>query len=248
MKILRHIFYVLIYSSLFSQDNMDKFMNANEYYRNQEYLSSIELYEDILLNVEHEDVYYNLGNAYYRAGDIGNSIWAYERALKLSPRDSDINFNINYLRTMVRDKIIPPNDMYIISLYKSLMLKFKLSDLIIFVGLLSVLLSIKYIISSYSNVLRSFNMIINYAIFTLIIALSWMALDKYWIVSDKYHGVIITSAVDVRSSPLNRGENIVFRIHEGTKVEIQNRQSGWSEIVLLDGKKGWILSKAIREI
>jgi len=248
MKILTLIFYVLMCTSVFCQDNVDKFVNANEYYSDQEYLSSIELYEDILLNVEHEDVYYNLGNAYYRAGDIGNSIWAYERALKLSPRDSDINFNINYLRTMVRDKIIPPNDMYIISLYKSLMLKFKLSDLIIFVGLLSVLLSIKYIINSYSNALKSFNTIINYAIFTLIIALSWMALDKYWNVSDKYHGVIVTSAVDVRSSPLDRGENIVFRIHEGTKVEIQNTQSGWSEIELLDGKKGWILSKAFREI
>ena len=248
MKILILIFYVLMYSSVFCQDNVDKFFNANEYYSDQEYLSSIELYEEILLNVEHEDVYYNLGNAYYRAGDIGNSIWAYERALKLSPRDSDTIFNINYLRTMVRDKIIPPNDMYIISLYKTLMLKFKLSDLIIFVGLLSVFLSIKYIINSYSNVLKSFNSIINYAIFTLIIALSWMALDKYWNVSDKYHGVIVTSAVDVRSSPLNRGENIVFRIHEGTKVEIQYTQSGWSEIVLLDGKKGWVLSKAVREI
>ena len=157
-----------MYSTVFCQDNMDKFMNANEYYGDQEYLSSIELYEDILLNVEHEDVYYNLGNAYYRAGDIGNSIWAYERALKLSPRDPDINFNIKYLRTMVRDKIVPPNDMYIISLYKSLMLKFKLSDLIIFVGLLSVFLSIKYIINFYSNVLKSFNTIINYSIFTLI--------------------------------------------------------------------------------
>tara|TARA_Y100000766_G_scaffold193372_1_gene166290 strand:+ start:476 stop:1222 length:747 start_codon:yes stop_codon:yes gene_type:complete len=248
MKILILIFYVLMYSSVFCQDNVDKFFNANEYYSDQEYLSSIELYEEILLNVEHEDVYYNLGNAYYRAGDIGNSIWAYERALKLSPRDSDTIFNINYLRTMVRDKIIPPNDMYIISLYKTLMLKFKLSDLIIFVGLLSVFLSIKYIINSYSNVLKSFNSIINYAIFTLIIALSWMALDKYWNVSDKYHGVIVSSAVDVRSSPLNKGENIVFRIHEGTKVEIQNTQSGWSEIVLLDGKKGWVLSKAVREI
>lgn len=248
MKILTLTIYVLMYSSVFCQDNMDKFMNANKYYSDQEYLSSIELYEDILLNVEHEDVYYNLGNAYYRAGDIGNSIWAYERALMLSPRDPDINFNIKYLRTMVRDKIIPPNDMYIISLYKSMMLKFKLSDLIVFVGLLSVFLSIKYIINSYSDVLKSLNTIINYTIFTIIVALSWMALDKYWNVSDKYHGVIITSAVDVRSSPINRGENVVFRIHEGTKVEIQNSQSGWSEVVLLDGKKGWVLSKAIREI
>jgi SH3-like domain-containing protein len=75
-----------------------------------------------------------------------------------------------------------------------------------------------------------------------------LTLDKYWNVSDKYHGVIVASAVDVRSSPLDRGENVIFRVHEGTKVEIQNFQSGWSEIVLLDGKKGWVLSKDIREI
>ena len=75
-----------------------------------------------------------------------------------------------------------------------------------------------------------------------------MALDKYWDVSDKNHGIIIASAVDVRSSPLDRGENVVFRIHEGTKVEILDTQIGWSEIILLDGKKGWIPSKELREI
>ena len=248
MKIFTYLATLFICSSVICQDYKSKFIDANEHYSAQEYLLAIEKYEDILINAEHQDVYYNHGNAYYRVGDIGNSIWAYEKALKLSPRDSDINFNINYLRTMVRDKIIPPNNMYLISLYKSLVLKFTISDLILFIGLLFLFLSIKYILNFYTNVINPVNTIINYITIAFIVTLSWLTLDKYWNVSDKYHGVIVASAVDVRSSPLDRGENVIFRVHEGTKVEIQNFQSGWSEIVLLDGKKGWVLSKDIREI
>ena len=102
--------------------------------------------------------------------------------------------------------------------------------------------------TTFTSILKPINHFINYIALLLIIFYFWMALDKYWDVSDKNHGIIITSAVDVRSSPLDRGENVVFRIHEGTKVEIHNLQAGWSEIMLLDGKKGWIFSKDIRNI
>ena len=248
MKPFTFLAFLFLCSSVICQEYRSKFIDANEHFSAQEYLLAIEIYEEILINAEHQDVYYNLGNAYYRVGDIGNSIWAYEKALKLSPRDSDINFNINYLRTMVRDKIIPPTDMYLISLYKSLVLKFTINDLILFIGLLFLFLSVKYILNFYTNAINPFNVIINYTTIAFIVTLSLMTLDKYWHASDKYLGVIVVSAVDVRSSPLNRGENVIFRIHEGTKVEIQNFQSGWSEIILLDGKKGWVPSKDIREI
>ena len=75
-----------------------------------------------------------------------------------------------------------------------------------------------------------------------------MVLDKYWSVSDKSYGIVLVPAVDVRSAPVMRGQNVVFRIHEGTKVEIQNSELGWNEIILLDGKKGWILSEDIKEL
>lgn len=109
-------------------------------------------------------------------------------------------------------------------------------------------LSIKYLINQYFNFLIYFNGFINYTSIVFLLIFSWMALDKYWDISDINHGIITSSAVDVRSSPLDRGDNVVFRIHEGTKVEIQNIQSGWSEIMLLDGKKGWIFSKGVRQI
>ena len=76
----------------------------------------------------------------------------------------------------------------------------------------------------------------------------FIILDKYWSVSDRENGVVISIESDVRSSPINRGENIVFIIHEGTKVEIVTKQPGWYEIVLLDGKKGWISVDGVRII
>ena len=60
-------------------------VEANEYYSMEEYSEAIKVYEEILKNGEHANVYYNLGNSYFRVGDIGNSIWAYEKALKLKP-------------------------------------------------------------------------------------------------------------------------------------------------------------------
>jgi uncharacterized protein YgiM (DUF1202 family) len=73
-------------------------------------------------------------------------------------------------------------------------------------------------------------------------------LDKYWDVSDKQEGIVIASAVDVRSAPIARGENVVFRIHEGTKVDITTMQPGWYEVILLDGKKGWIPAEEVRTL
>ena len=56
----------------------------------------------------------------------------------------------------------------------------------------------------------------------------------------KNEGIIISSIVNVRSAPIDRDEKIIFRIHEGLKVDIVQSQPGWFEIILLDGKKGWI--------
>ena len=89
---------------------------------------------------------------------------------------------------------------------------------------------------------------INTILLFLIISNGIIMLDKYWIVSDKKSGVVISIESNIRSSPINRGENIVFLIHEGTKIEIITEESGWYEIVLLDGKKGWIPMNEVRTI
>ena len=115
----RHIYlWIIVLQALFAQSNNDLFTSANELYKINDYQSAISNYEQILSSSEHEDIYYNLGNAYFRNGDIGKSVWAFEKAFILDPRDPDIKFNLDYLRSLVRDRIIAPTDLFLLSMYK----------------------------------------------------------------------------------------------------------------------------------
>ena len=105
-----------------------------------------------------------------------------------------------------------------------------------------------YVSKKFSILSNKISGIMNATLLILIFSNGFIILDKYWAVSDRENGVVISIESDVRSSPINRGENIVFIIHEGTKVEVVTKQPGWYEIVLLDGKKGWISIDEVRII
>ena len=244
-KILK---FSILFNLVFSQNYNSLFKEGNSNYKSENFAQAIINYEEILQHAEHENIYYNLGNAYYRNGDIGNSIWALEKAYILDPRDSDINFNLKYLRSMVRDRIIPPDDLYILSFYRKIIEKFTLIDLLAIVGFFLFLFSIRFVMHSFSYISKRINSFLTYLLMVIIFMFSWMSFDKYWSISDNSYAVVISTAINVRSAPIMRGENVVFRIHEGTKVEILDTQIGWSEIILLDGKKGWIPSNELREI
>ena len=85
-----------------------------------------------------------------------------------------------------------------------------------------------------------------FVILTLI--LHGICLDKYWDMSGKEEGVIVSTKVNVYSVPAVRDEMIVFKVHEGLKAEITQAQNNWVEIILLDGKKGWVPAKTVRPL
>ena len=82
----------------------------------------------------------------------------------------------------------------------------------------------------------------------LTIVIHGLVLDKYWELSDKEEGIVVSPVVNVRSAPLAHDEKVIFRIHEGLKVDIAQSQPGWFEIILLDGKKGWIPHKSLLKL
>ena len=242
------IYLIFINSILLSQLADSLFQLGNRYYVNEQFDKAIDEYEELAKKYENEDLYLNLGNSYYKIGQLGNAIWAYEKGYLLAPRDNDINYNLNFVRDQIKDRIIPPEDFFIISIYRSIINKLTLIDLIKILGLLILAISVLFFLKwkrRFSNKLYStFNAILLIVIFII----SGIMLDKYWDVSDREHGIVTSISLDVRSSPISRGENIVFVIHEGAKFEIINNQEGWYEISLLDGKKGWIFSKEVRKI
>ena len=81
---------------------------ANLLYKNEKYQQAIELYGKIIFNgYSNASVYFNLGNSYYKTGNIAAAILNYERALKLNPEDEDIAYNLKLANMQTVDKIEP---------------------------------------------------------------------------------------------------------------------------------------------
>mgnify|MGYP000975910375 CR=1 FL=1 len=90
---------------IFSHCTVDKII-----YENEQYETAASTYEQLENDYSHEYLYLNLGNSYYRMGELGNAVWAYEKAYSIAPRDQDIIYNLNFVRSQVRDRIIPPDN------------------------------------------------------------------------------------------------------------------------------------------
>lgn len=94
--------------------------NADAEYQKGNYQQAIKDYEELLKNGVSSDIYYNLGNAYYRTDNITKSVLAFERAHLLSPGDEDVNFNLQFVRGKTIDKITPVSEMFFVTWYKAL--------------------------------------------------------------------------------------------------------------------------------
>ena len=233
---------MIFFASLFAQSPDSLFNRANRYFETEQFEAAARAYEKLSAQVSHEDLYLNLGNAYFRIGNIGQAIWSYEKGHILSPRDQDINYNLNYVQAQVRYRIQPPDDFFLVAFYRAIIEKLTILDLLTISGILFMGLGVLYMIRNNGFIFGKIDGLIQSVLITAVIATGWIMLDKY------QAAIVISSVVDVRSAPIARGENVVFRIHEGTKVDISTSQPGWVEVILLDGKKGWIPSEDVRTL
>jgi len=97
---------VLLLAFIGKAQNETLFNKATDSYNNGDYQKAIDNYSGILENGQHSaELYFNLGNAYYKLNEIAPSIYYYEKALLLSPNDSDIKNNLSYAQNMTLDAI-----------------------------------------------------------------------------------------------------------------------------------------------
>ena len=103
-KIYIYLLFVVIgISPIYSQTTLTQ---ANEAYGQEDYIKAIELYEQTLREQGvSSDLYYNLGNAYYKHNEFAKAILNYERALLLNPGNEDARFNLEMANTHIVDKI-----------------------------------------------------------------------------------------------------------------------------------------------
>ena len=107
------------FTTLHRTENSTKAAGDSAYMQN-DYLSAIQIYEGLLQQGESAEVYYNLGNSYYKSGDIARAILNYERALLLEPGNGDVRANLEIARAKTIDQVTPMPEIFFIGWFKSL--------------------------------------------------------------------------------------------------------------------------------
>ena len=239
----------MVVSCSYSMDSHKLFQEANDLFINKKYNKSIELYEKIIFSEqENSTVYYNLGNAYYRLGDIGHAIWAYKHANRFSPRDKDIIHNLKIAEAKKIDRINSPPLFILHDFYRKIKSSMTMFELILVGGILFFIFSVLWIKQNFSRKRNVLSKSIFQILLTIIITVHAVILDMAFERKRINNEAIIVGKSDAQSGPFLGDSKVLFQINEGSVVEVLEEKNNWSEIILIDGKKGWVFSNALRKM
>ena len=223
---------------------------ADSAYQQEQYQQAAQIYEQLLKRGESADLYYNLGNAYYRMDDITHAVLAYERALLLSPGDADVRFNLQMARSKTIDKIVPESEMFFVTWYRSLvrMMSVDAWGRTAIVSLLCAMLLVLVYLFAQRIWLRKVGFFGGILFLVVFLAANVFGFQLQQSLLHRTGAIIMHSAVPVKSTPSKNGTDL-FILHEGTHVDIiDDTMRGWREIRVADGKSGWVELKEIEII
>lgn len=246
MKFFTYIFVVMI--TQVSLANQATFDEANEFYANESYDSALVRYESLLEDKKHSfEIYYNLGNTYFRTNQLGKAILYWEKARKIKPSDQQVIDNLNYAYGLAKDKFDvnvqsvgfikgfvfekSPNFWTYLSIAFSLLLAITLY--LFFISKIDAVHQISFYVG-----IVSFICLITFIVFA--------SMQKSYF-EESTDAVVIEPRIKVMSSPIEGGEES-FPLHEGTKVEILKVDGEFTEIRINKDTRGWVKSEVLGKI
>lgn len=241
---MKSIIYILTFliTTIGVAQNGALFEEGNSYYNDANYEEAIKKYEAIINNGEHSaEVYFNLGNAHYKLNHIAPSIYYYEKALQLSPNDSEIKNNIAFARNMTIDAVETIPEVGFSKIVNSISKSMTFERwALVSIGLvvLFVLLFLTYYFTSSSTKKRMTFISSMASLVLACIALSF-AFHNFELKETDQPAIVFAKESQVKSEP-NLRSNEAFKLHEGTKVQVLDTVNNWKKIRLADGKTGWI--------
>lgn len=252
MKAIKHILLLLslVITVSVSGQNEALFEQGKEQYKAEKYLDAIASWKKILDAGEHSAaVYFNLGNAYYKQNKIGPSIFYYEKALQLKPNDGDIKTNLAFAQNARIDVIKPLPRTVFSKWYASVANIFnfdgwaKLSVVFVFIFVLTFLL---YYFGTVEGRKRAFFITATTAIFVFAGSFT-LAYLTYTDAQKNTPAIIFAESVEIRTEP-KMNSATAFKLHEGTKVQVDAEDGDWLKITLADGKDGWIPASYLKKL
>jgi tetratricopeptide (TPR) repeat protein len=242
-KIIELIIALLLFVGVNAQGQHTQLLDsASSYYSNNEFEKAIEAYESILdMGYESAELYYNLGNAYYKSNKISYAILNFERAKKINSSDDDIEFNLKLANTHVVDKIDVLPEFFLSSWWTTLLGLLSSNQWAILSMAAFVLGLIGFVVFFLSDVVlaRQFSFWLGILLVIISVFSFNFSRKQYWFSVNEPDAIILIPSVVVKSSPSEGGTEL-FLIHEGLKVTVTDKLGDWREIKLSDGNEGWI--------
>ena len=235
----------------FAQEAIVQFEKANELYRNSFYTEAIEIYESIEQSgAISAELYYNLGNTYYKTNEVAASIYNYEKALQLNPANKeDILTNLTYAKRMTIDVIEALPKTFLQRVEANFVATITYDQWAFWAVISAFLTAVFFLLFYFSFVpfqKRLYFIGSSIAVILMIVTLSFSFL-QYTKVQNTREAILFTAKVGVKNAPSQISEE-VFELHEGTKVTIIDSVAVWLQIKLADGKKGWLLTEDVKEL
>lgn len=243
---MKNIFYtilLLLPLSLFSAENPETlFAKAKTAYDSNNFEKALEAYQEIeKQNVESFELYYNIGNCYFKLNQIAKSIQYYSKSLKIQPNNADAKNNLKFAYLKTRDKIEPQEELFLNRWWKSIY-NSNTSNKWAWTGLITFILfngSVVLFLISQSERKRKLFFFNSILLFVLTFSTFVFSYYQYKYTSTQSEAVILNNSISIKSAPNLNATNL-FVLHEGTVVRVIEKNESWIRIQLDNQKEGWI--------
>lgn len=242
------IFILLLTTQFFfAQTGFEK---GNTLYQKGKYDQAISEYKNVLASRKHSaELYFNIGNCYYKLNKVAPSIYYYEKALVLNPEDAETLNNLKFAQKLQIDEIKVIPKVGFSKLIQNVTSAFHYNTwawISVCFSMLFLLFFMGYYFSQTTALKRTFFFGMFGIFFLLLISISASIFEKNHFENDK-PAIVFAEMVLVKSEPQKLSSTVVT-LHEGTKVFVEEAMGNWRKIQLTDATEGWIESSAIKEV
>jgi len=217
------------------------FMEAHKNYAEGMYTQATLRYEKLIRSgIKNGEIYYNLGNSYFKMGMLGKAIVSYRLAEIYLPRDEDLKANLSYARQLTKDRIESKQFLPFINQFcfwystlnvRELLLVFLIAHLLFW--------CLAVIMIFWKNEYSNLTLLISLAVVVVLGASLALKLYNY---SYATGGVVLAKEITVRSGN-GINNTALFQLHDGAEFRVTKQEKGWLQIELADGKRGWVESR-----
>jgi tetratricopeptide (TPR) repeat protein len=245
---MKKLFYLLFFTQIITAQNA--FDQANLLYKKGNYEEASQVYENILRAKKHSaELYFNLGNCYFKMNKVAPAIYNFERALLLNPTDVDVQNNLRFAQKLQIDDIKEVPKVGFNKMLQDITSKYHYNTwawIAVGLSVLFLLFFIGYYFSGYSVKKRLFFVGMFLVLIGILTSIASALFEKK-LFDENQPAIVFAEITTVKAEPKQQSAD-VFVLHEGSKVQILETVDNWQKIEIADGKKGWILQSVIKKL